>query len=385
MATKSKFNLARQKKKRTRPNLPLVVSVFIFVIGSSLVAYGSFVYFEEQAGQVIDETLVDFRNPTPLLSDLATKNGYGGNELWTDIMKEGQQLMKERQESGNTSRLVAIEVGANTAEQAIAIAEYGLESHSVEPSPKAFASMIQQVESQPADIKDRIFMYNAAAGASGEGEVLFRNTGSTGAHILSDAEAENNNISVVKIKSITMQQIFDNKVKPDYNSLPHDDFNVVYAAKIDVQGFEPMVFKGMKEAIQNHKIDYILSEWWPAGINKMNNYSERCHEALQYLYMMADAGYTLYASHVVGHPHAGGYKHVKTKQFRKNLPFHDIKLYCLELYKVHDTLGSGTSAYGYWADVLAVSPNASLPRDPASDFGKAVKKNMDNANAKHMH
>jgi hypothetical protein len=35
--------------------------------------------------------------------------------------------------------------------------------------------------------------------------------------------------------------------------------------------------------------------------------------------------------------------------------------------------------HGYWTDVLAVSPNASLPRDPVSNFGKTVKKNLDNA------
>jgi hypothetical protein len=98
--------------------------------------------------------------------------------------------------------------------------------------------------------------------------------------------------------------------------------------------------------------------------------------------MMADAGYTLYASHVVGHPREKGYKHVKQKKFRSSLPFHDIKEYCLALYKVHDTMEYPTNFVGYhgfWTDVLAVSPNASLPRDPVSNFGKTVKKNLDNA------
>lgn len=380
MAAKSRFNLTREKKKkRTRARLPFVA--FIFVLCFSLAAYVSFFYIEG-ARQVIDETLVDLRKPTPLNSDLALLNGYGAREIWIDILKEGQQLMKEQQASGNTSRLVAIEVGANTADQAIEVAKYGLESHSVEPSPHSFKHMITQVDSQPADIKDKIFMYNAAAGDSGEGELLFLNTGSTGDHVLSDAEAKSMKSIVVKIKSITMQQIFDNQVKPDYNSMPHNDFNVVFAAKIDVQGFEPMVFQGMKQAIKNHKIDYIMTEWWPQGINQINNYSERCHEALQYLYMMADAGYTLYASHVVGHPREKGYKHVKQKKFRSSLPFHDIKEYCLALYKVHDTMEYPTNFvgdHGYWTDVLAVSPNASLPRDPVSNFGKTVKKNLDNA------
>jgi FkbM family methyltransferase len=316
-------------------------------------------------------------SPTPFRNDFAAIPGYAAREIWIDILKEGQQLMKEQ--SASSPRLAAVEVGANDSEQAVEIAKNGLESHSIEPSPKAFAKIIEQVKKLPADITDKIFLYNAAAGDSGEGYLNFSNSGSTGASVLTDAQAAliQNKDLVAKVKSITMEQVLNNEVKPDYNSLQHSDLHSVFATKIDVQGFEPKVFQGMKKAIQNHKIDFILTEWWPKGVNKMNGYSEQCGEALQYLYLMADAGYTLYATHIVGHPREAGYMEVKRKEFRKGLPFSDIKLHCLELYKLEVKFQLKKEAMGFWTDVLAVAPNAKLPRDPVSNFGRTIKKNME--------
>lgn len=371
----------RKKIRGHKWILPSAIACF-FILLKSLYLYSSASLYKNDNNFNIfaeEAQLFNSRSPTPLRNDLATTNGYAATEMWIDILKEGQQLMKEQ--STSSSRLVAVEVGANDAKQAIDIAIHGLESHSIEPSPKAFAKMVSEVENLADDIKDKIFMYNAAAGDSGEGYLFFSNTGSTGAAVITDdvagALALAQNEEVVKVRSITMDQVFNNEVKPDYNTLEHSDFHSIFAAKIDVQGFEPKVFQGMKQAIQNRKIDFILTEWWPKGVNKMNNYSEQCHEALQYLLLIADAGYTLYATHIVGHPHSKGYMHVKTKRFRTRLPFHDIKLHCLEMYKVERDVDDKKEVAGYWTDVLAVSPDASLPRDPISKFGITVKKHMD--------
>lgn len=39
--------------------------------------------------------------------------------------------------------------------------------------------------------------------------------------------------------------------------------------KIDTQGFEPLVFSGLKRAIQERRIDFIITEFWPKGMDLM--------------------------------------------------------------------------------------------------------------------
>jgi hypothetical protein len=55
-----------------------------------------------------------------------------------DLILEGSQLMKENE---TQQPLIAIEVGAHTAEQTIDAANHGFISHCVEPSPISCAKM----------------------------------------------------------------------------------------------------------------------------------------------------------------------------------------------------------------------------------------------------
>jgi hypothetical protein len=47
------------------------------------------------------------------------------------------------------------------------------------------------------------------------------------------------------------------------------------------------------------------------------------------------------------------------------------------LYKLEVKFQLKKEAMGFWTDVLAVAPNAKLPRDPVSNFGRTIKKNME--------
>jgi len=315
------------------------------------------------------------------------RRGYGTTEIWREIMQEGQQLMNETcasRSSGTACQpFIAVEVGANDAIQAIEMAKYGLIVHSFEPAPVSFQRMKDQVEQQSVEIQERIFMYNAAAGNS-KGTVEFVNSGSTGDHIGGGINGWNmtktntvdaaNSEHIVHIKSIRMDSFFNNELKPDHSlSLVKDIGTTIFAAKIDTQGFEPKVFEGMKETIKKLKIQYILTEFWPKGINLMNDYNDKCEEALQYLYMLHDAGYTLYAAPIMSHHKAPGYEFIKVLTNRKNRPFEDLKEDCLGMYKLEQQFPDKTYHMGYWTDVIAVSPRAQLPRDPKSVFGRIMK------------
>jgi len=362
------------------------------VIFAVIAATGVF-YFSISRILSTTSSLRQRSSPTPIKGDLMIKcgsRGYGATEIWREIMQEGQQLMNETCASRSSNKacqpFIAVEVGANDAIQAIEMAKYGLIVHSFEPSPKSFQRMKNQVERQSIEIQERIFMYNAAAGNS-KGTVEFVNSGSTGDHIGGGVNGWNmtktstvdtsNSEHIMHIQSIRMDSFFNNELKPDHGlSLVKDIDDNIFAAKIDTQGFEPKVFEGMKETITKLKIQYILTEFWPKGINLMNDYTEKCEEALQYLYMLHDAGYTLYAAPIMSHHKAPGYQFIKVLTNRKSRPFEDLKQDCLGMYNLEEQFPDETYHMGYWTDVIAVSPHAQLPRDPKSIFGRIIKESI---------
>lgn len=91
-----------------------------------------------------------------------------------------------------------------------------------------------------------IFLYNVAVGNSDGATVKFTDSDSTGAQVVvMNGEHE----QTVEVKMVTIDIFLRGDVSPDFGG----DFPVnvdnskmhVLAAKIDVQGFEPQVFKKM--------------------------------------------------------------------------------------------------------------------------------------------
>jgi len=330
----------------------------------------------------------DEKNPIAIKSDFIN-NHYGAPEIWNDICIEGAKLHQQALDSSNDSlKLVVIEVGANSLNDALKAAKLNLTVLSIEPSPISYKNMVTRAAGQRSDIRSNIFIYNAAVGDSIHGNLNFLNSGSTGAQVISDADAAKlNPKDFVQVKTVTVDQILHGEVTPDFiyhdevsklqHSLLHRGTNErIFAAKIDVQGFEPKVFQGMKKLIQNRKIDIILTEFWPRGINTMNGYPQNCDEAIQYLLLMSNAGYTFYATHFQSHPKEEGYKQMLKYGYRKGAPFHDLKLHCLEMYKLERLFPEpdGHNPIGKWTDYLAVSPDVSLAPIATTRLGSAIEK-----------
>ena len=110
------------------------------------------------------------------------------------------------------------------------------------------------------------------------------------------------------VKTVSVDDIIDNKVKPtvDYSEGEGKKVDKMFLVKIDTQGYEPEVLKGMKKSISEHKIDFIITEYWPKGMDFMHGVKneERCEKPAQMLKFLLDSGYILFAMPIVGHPKA---------------------------------------------------------------------------------
>jgi len=162
--------------------------------------------------------------------------------------------------------------------------------------------------------------------------------------------------------------------------------------KVDVQGFEPAVFSGLKDSIHNQKVDLIMTEFWPKGIDFMNNSTgplDECKKPVEALQLMLDAGYSLYPLSIVSHPKApddGSQTRIRRcNRGMEFLPMNTLQEYCMSFYdferKYRDGDGKvkgGDEVYemGYWTDVLAVRPGLKLPG--VSEVGKRLMSSLIN-------
>jgi len=310
----------------------------------------------------------------PVLSNLVELPGLGGgHNIWYRLLLEGQQLMIENQ---STKPLVVIEIGANDLIDATTAAKYGLEIHSIEPSPKAFKKMVNGIQRRDVKIRDKIWLYNYLVGDEDDQTLFFDNSGSTGAAVLSEEEAKHHP-AAAQVTSLKMDTFFQNAIKPTYNSLPHSDFQEdIYAVKVDVQGYEPAVFHGMKNAIQSRKIQYILTEFDPSLIEQVNNYPDKCRQSIQFLTEAYQAGYIIYAGGLTTHannPHSGVLG--QEKKIRLGRPFEDLYQDCMFLYKLENGFFEEDKDkdkekeeyhHHYWTDYLLIAPGAPFPKKPAT-------------------
>ncbi len=170
---------------------------------------------------------------------------------------------------------------------------------------------------------------------------------------------------LAKIQSIKLDDIVYNKI-PDISKL--DGLNhgqdipqleEVFAAKIDTQGYEPKVLEGLKESIANHKIKYILLEYWPKGIDMINNSQESCKVPVDMLLNLQSAGYKLFALPIELHPSAMT-PNIRFYLDRNNhiRPLNDLKSDCEYILKLEELFPNENYHIGYWTDYLAIAPDA---------------------------
>ena len=142
----------------------------------------------------------------------------------------------------------------------------------------------------------------------------------------------------------------------------------IFLAKVDTQGFEPMVLSGLTKSLEEHRIQFLLMEYWPRGMDLLAGEPDACVGA-KLLQSLVNSGYTLFELKVAAHPRApqGWKKLVDTR------PFTSLEENCRWYFNVEKQLPSEEYKMGYWSDVVAVAPDADLGADASTPTGVALK------------
>jgi FkbM family methyltransferase len=301
------------------------------------------------------------RDEAALKDNLQRSEIRAAEIVWTDLIEEGARLLKDSQSPG-----AVMEVGMHRAFQCVAAAEAGLQAHCVEPSPKSFKRVTTGVKKAPADVQKRIHLYNVAAGGSSEGSVPFTHSGGTGDHVgehnmwtmENERPAVDEKAEVIQVPSIRLDDIVKNQT------------DGIFLLKVDTQGFEPAVFSGLTESLKTHKIKYILTEYWPRGMDLLAGKKDVCVGA-QLLQEFTEMGYTLYSLGVQAHPRAPkGWQSARASR-----PLDNLVRNCRWYFEVEERFPSDEYKMGYWSDILAVAPNANLG-NPVTKTGKALQEKI---------
>ena len=334
---------------------------------------------------------------TPFLADL---HAVEASDVWEALIIEAEALSKD-------TTIHVMEVGMHTAKQCLQIAAKNLQAHCVEPSPGSYPRIHDGITAAPKDRQDNIRFYQMAASATSGLDLEFSSEGGAGDHVgggvdhwkMTKEKSDERRHVVVRneymttVKSVAIDDIIYNKVGPteDFASAGRaadDKIDKLFLLKVDTQGHEPSVFAGLKEAIQEHKIDFIMTEYWPKGIDLMNDSmgpAQECTKPVAMMKLLRDAGYTLYTMTITAHakaPRKGGAQQKTRAHNRGRLqtPIDDLMKHCMWFYGLErefpDTNTEDPYRMGYWTDVLAVAPGARLPSEPISKTGKLLARVM---------
>lgn len=303
---------------------------------------------------------------------------YGIDGIYDCLLDLGRIL---RNKNGNPVHVM--EVGMHRARQCINAASLGLEAHCIEPSPLSVPRIMQAISKADISTQEHIRFYQMAAGANSGETLQFTSAGGTGDHIgagidvwnmirLPETSTSTNDIT--EVKSISIDDIVFNDVIPTttFGSRKERNDNGVlshhlYMLKIDTQGFEPLVFSGLQRAIQEHRIDYIITEFWPKGMDLMMSTPACESGAVEVLNTLHDAGYTLYSTRVIQHPLGPMEPRKCIKSDIECIrPTGDPKQFCMWFYDIEKMFPHEDYKIGYWSDIIAISPYAEIPEyDPS--------------------
>ena len=298
-----------------------------------------------------------------LIRDALLKEKINAEAVWDQLVEEAAVGQ------------AAMEVGMHVALQCLQAAKAGLEAHCVEPSPKSFERVESRVKRAPADVQQRVHLYNAAAGNSSVGTVQFTGSGGTGDHVgefdvwnmkagrSQDSKIAKKQGTTMEVPSIRLDDVVENKIM-------NTD---VFVLKVDTQGFEPIVLSGLSHSLQTHKIQFLLMEFWPHGMDMMAGREIGSCVAAEVLQNLLDVGYTLYALPSTCHPAA---PEAAKRSLRDvaTLPLHNVQGYCKWYYHIAERFPDDSYKMGYWSDILAVAPTASLKA--VTPLGRALRKEL---------
>jgi FkbM family methyltransferase len=253
---------------------------------------------------------------------------------------------------------IAIEVGSHRGKQCLQAAISKLESYCLEPSPESFAKVRKRVN-RAAGIKHRVHLYQAAAGEKTGEFVQFKSKGGTGDSVL--PLKVSNSSFVVNVPTLRLDDLVANISGCDG----------IYLLKIDTQGYEPMVFKGLQSSLERLAIDFIIFEFWPRGMNQFVHENGTTCIGADLLMSLLRIGYKLYPTSMSSH-HSLSPKEAR-KYLRSNpeRPYHDIVKYCQWHLDLEEQFPAPNYTIGYWSDIVAVSPKMRL-QTPQTNTGQAL-------------
>eukprot|EP00558_Chaetoceros_sp_UNC1202_P010064 CAMPEP_0197240838 /NCGR_PEP_ID=MMETSP1429-20130617/7042_1 /TAXON_ID=49237 /ORGANISM="Chaetoceros sp., Strain UNC1202" /LENGTH=247 /DNA_ID=CAMNT_0042700563 /DNA_START=1 /DNA_END=744 /DNA_ORIENTATION=+ len=243
------------------------------------------------------------------------------------------------------------------------------------------------IAAAPKDDQKKIRFYQMAASSQSGQQLEFTSSGSTGDHVGGGFDGwlmkkvpydptSSNKDEKVTVNSVRIDDIIHNKIGPtDVFGVEKDSLvpiDRLFFLKVDVQGFEPHVFSGLTDAIREKKMDFILMEFWPKGMDLVNDAEEKCILGANILQQLYDSGYKLFSMGTVSHP-----KSPKAAQLygKTVIPRSDDPLaFCKFYYEIEEKNPSDEYHMGYWTDVFAMSPDARLPEIPVSGLGQFLLK-----------
>lgn len=302
--------------------------------------------------------------PTQAPAVLPLLRHLGGNfasvdQLWHMLISSHPQ----------PRRAVVIEVGVADGTSSMYAADLGVRVLAVEPNRKWIDAPAFVAKGRARPNLERIH----AAAASTDGEAVFAG-GGTGGLVVSDgrAAAEGTGRSrlfrkasgkrrggggkgrgsgkqhgmggmggTVRVPSITLDSILAAR------SISH-----VYLVKIDVQGFELEVLRGLIGALREQRVLYVLLEFWPRG---MHQHGLDAHDVLQLLHRH---GYTLFDSRALRlGADASSVPLTAANTFQRPVGLRTN----VDWYLNNDARYRAN--FGYWTDMLAVASGGDINLD----------------------
>jgi len=262
--------------------------------------------------------------------DLLSLVGVSVEAVWESLLTEGAAANIH---NGKSDAPVVVEVGVHKARQCLQAAELGWTTHCVEPSPKSFSRVKYQLSQASKDIQSRVFLHNVAAGPTSGGIIPFTASGGTGDHagahdmwtMEQTPEKSNTGGKLIEVPSMRL----DSLIKEQIGGRP------IFLLKVDTQGFESAVFSGLTEALKgpDYGVHYILTEYWPKGMDLQAGKKKGC-VAANLLLNLAAEGYALYALPMEAHPKAPK----KWQRHATDRPLNDIRANCQWYYDFEDRM-----------------------------------------------
>ncbi len=150
---------------------------------------------------------------------------------------------------------VVIDVGANIGYYSILASQLTGSSGSVyafEPDPQHFAKLVDHLD------------MNKCGNVTAENQGLSDKTETLSLYLSEENSSDHSTYPVAGRRSTEVPVVSLDDYCHD-NDLGRIDF-----IKIDVQGFEPVVLRGMSETLDSNRRVRVLTEFWPRGIERAN-------------------------------------------------------------------------------------------------------------------